>query len=83
MTERMVLKPPSTEKQLLERARMREVRPPDICSDPTTLGELFETYPDLAGDQNAIGPGDDGKCQSWRGHPGWWKSLVSAQEMRG
>jgi hypothetical protein len=76
MVERLDLRPPSILKQTLEKLRIREVAPVDICPDGQTLAGLYEVYPDLAGDVTAIGVGDDGGCQSWRGCFGWWKEVV-------
>lgn len=73
--ENLDLKPPSKIKRALEKAGLREITPSDICSNRRTLNELYETYSDLAGDK-AIGYGDEGRCQSWRDCPGWWKDLV-------
>jgi len=64
---------PSTVNRLLEIARLREIQPSDICRRPDLL---FRYYPDLAGDGTAIGPGDDGKCQSWRDYPNWWRDFL-------
>lgn len=67
---------PSTVRQWLEALGFREVSPADICP-PQFLEQLYQKYPDLRGDQTAIGPGDDGPCQSWRDHPGWWKEVLA------
>ena len=62
--------------RVLERVRLREVEPADIVS-PDQLGALMKRYPDLAGDREAIGRSDsEGRCQSWRGDPGWWKRFI-------
>ena len=79
MVERLDLRPPSTWKQVLEKLKIKEVAPVDICPDGQTLDRLYEVYPDLAGDISAIGPGDDGGCQSWQGCPGWWKELIKGK----
>lgn len=79
MVERLDLKPPSRIEQALENLGVREVNPADICLDGETLEKLHKTYPDLAGDRTAIGPGDDGHCQSWRGDRGWWRELVEKE----
>lgn len=51
------------------------ITPWEICPDYKTLCRLYEMFPDLAGDRTAIGIGDDGYCQSWRGDIGWWRDL--------
>jgi len=79
MVERLDLKPPPRIKQALERLGLREMTPADICPDRETLDRLYKTYPDLAGDKTAIGPGDDGYCQSWQGDRGWWRELVKKE----
>ena len=75
MKERLGLHKPKITKQLLELMHVREVTPADICP-PHKQDALFTRYPDLMGDGSAIGPGDDGNCQSWRNHQGWWKELL-------
>lgn len=54
---------------------LTQITPGDICS-AEDLDALYRDYPDLAGDQTAIGLGDDGYCQSWQGDKGWWRELV-------
>lgn len=62
--------------QLLEKTGLREIEPADIVP-PNQLGALMSCYPDLAGDREAIGRSDsEGRCQSWRGDPGWWKRFI-------
>jgi len=63
------------EKIPLVRFFVGEVTPTDIVP-PGQRDALFRQYPDLAGDWTAIGPGDDGNCQSWCGDPGWWKKFT-------
>jgi hypothetical protein len=75
-SENLKLCRPSRLKRVLERARVREVVPGDICPTREDLDKLIRRYPDLAGDKE-IGPGDDGNCQSWRGDGGWWRRVVS------
>ena len=75
MVEILHLNHPSLIKRVLEIAG-REVEPADICPTKEDLDKLYEMCPDLTGDGTAIGPGDDGNCQSWRNDPGWWKALV-------
>jgi hypothetical protein len=76
MVESLELRPPSRIKRALERAGLREIAPDDISPNRRTLNQLYKNYPDLAGDRTAIGYGDEGRCQSWRDCPGWWKELV-------
>lgn len=73
--ESVLLHPPSLLKRVLEKIAIRQVSPSDICP-PSYLPELYRQYPSLMGDQTAIGPGDDGSCQSWRNNPGWWKIYI-------
>lgn len=75
--ENMHLHPPSLLKRLAEKMGY-EITPADICSG-RDLDGLYRTFPDLAGDKN-IGPGDDGKCQSWRDNPGWWGELTAKRK---
>lgn len=81
MVENLHLKTPSVIKKMLERAGV-EITPVDICSRREELNKLYKMYPDLAGDGTAIGPGDDGNCQSWRNNPGWWKTLLDQHSKR-
>lgn len=83
MRERLNLRPPSRIKQTLEKLGLREVNPADITSDRESLEKLYQLYPDLIGDRTAIGPGDDGHCQSWRKDPGWWKELTQKKAKDG
>lgn len=76
MAEVLHLKTPSVIKRALEKVGM-EITPADICSNREQLNKLYEMCPDLAGDGTAIGPGDDGNCQSWRKNPGWWKAFLN------
>jgi len=76
MIEILHLKPPSVIKRILEKVG-REVEPADICPTKEDLDKLYEMCPDLTGDGTAIGPGDDGNCQSWRKNPGWWEDLLN------
>lgn len=62
--------------RILERLGLRDVSPEDICP-LTEIERLYQTYPDLRGDTTAIGPGDDGDCQTWRNNPGWWMGFFS------
>lgn len=77
--ERLILHPPGLFKRVGAALGVLEVTPADICSDGQTLAELYKKYPDLAGDNNH-GPGNDGRCQSWVGHKGWWKPLVEKHQ---
>lgn len=72
--------PPTRVKQILEKLCVREVDPKDLCDNLAELDKLYRKYPDLAGDSTAIGPGDDGSCQSWRGDWGWWKRLMKQEQ---
>jgi len=76
MMERLNLSPPALWKQALEKLHVREVAPWDICSE-TDLEILYKVYPDLTGDQTAIGYGDVTRCQSWRGDWEWWRDFIS------
>ena len=76
MVEKLELRPPPRILQILEKLRLTDIAPGNICPDRETLDKLYEMFPSLAGDGTAIGPGDDGNCQSWRNDPGWWKSLI-------
>ena len=72
--------PPSLKNRVLEGLRVREITPSDICPNPEDQGRLYEKYPSLYGDKDAIGPGDDGDCQDWRGDYGWWREYVSRKK---
>ncbi|KKQ67097.1 MAG: hypothetical protein US86_C0001G0024 [Candidatus Daviesbacteria bacterium GW2011_GWA2_38_24] len=67
---------PAMWKRVLESLSLREVTPVDICPK-YNLGRLYAYFPDLMGDNTAIGIGDDGMCQSWRGHRRWYRSLLA------
>ena len=77
--ERLGLVSPHWLKIVLDKAGLREITPEDICTSDTQRAKLFEKYPMIAGDSTAIGPGDDGNCQDWRGDPGWWKGLLKIE----
>lgn len=79
MEEKLGICPPSKAKLLLEKLHLREVIPADLCASDGQLTQLYHRYSTLAGDKSAIGSGDDGRCQSWRGHRGWWKTLVAKE----
>jgi hypothetical protein len=70
------LRRPSIIKQVLAGTGLREITPGDISPNRETLDRLYENHPDLTGGRTAIGYGDEGKCQSWRGNPGWWKDFI-------
>lgn len=53
-----------------------QVTPADITQTPEDRERLLELFPSLAGDQTAIGPGDDGGCPDWVDYPGWWREYV-------
>lgn len=76
ITQELGLHRPAIWKRILELFRLREITPVDICPRQN-LGKLYATYPDIAGDGTAIGLGDDGSCQSWRGHRKWYESLLT------
>lgn len=79
MTERLELKSPPFWKRVLEDHFGIEIAPEDITPTGEAYRKLVKKYPDLLGDTTAIGPGDDGNCQSWRGHKGWWREFVKTQ----
>lgn len=73
--EKLNLKPPSILRRVFEKAGVG-IAPWHLCKDGGTLETLYKKFPGLAGDGTAIGPGDDGNCQSWRNNPGWWIELI-------
>ena len=76
-SERQIgLRTPSTINRVLEKLRLRQVGPEDICLTREDLDLLYTIFPDLAGDGTTIGRGDDGKCQSWQDDWGWWRRVV-------
>lgn len=80
-TKEIHFKMPSLIKRIGESVGFYEIEPSDITIGREDLNNLYNNRPDLFGDQTAIGPGDDGNCQSWRGDRGWWKKLVKPRKI--
>lgn len=55
----------------LERLKMADVAPWDICPKEK-LEELKKRFPDLFGDRDSFEP----FSASWRGNPDWWREWV-------
>lgn len=78
-SQRLNLHPPSLALRILERFGW-DIEPKDICSQGQ-VEQLCNKYPDLWGDWTAIGPGDDGSCQTWRDNPGWWREVIAKERL--